>query len=299
MARFEITGIGVVNATPLEPDDTLNEAEYRRHIRWMAECGVSFIQPCAATGQAMQTSEAEFRRILELSVEELKGRVLITAYTGRASTEETIRLTRLARDLGADAAYIIQPFFTRPDAEGIYLHYRAVARAVPDFPLVFYNNPDRAGVSIPLGVIERLVDEFEQFVGLKQSDLNLVAASFGRFRQKITVWPKAEQELLMALAHGAPGVLTFAGNLVPRELVSIVEAWKAGDLEMARRVYYRILPLMEAIHWEPVPSVIKHALNKMGWNFGRCRLPAHELGSETAARVDRLLAELTSPESAR
>jgi 4-hydroxy-tetrahydrodipicolinate synthase len=292
MARLTITGIGVVNATPLEPDDTLNEAEYRRHIRWLADCGVSFIQPCAATGQAMQMREAEFRRILELSVQELEGRALVTAYTGRPSTEETIRLTRLARDLGADAAYIIQPFFTRPDPEGIYLHYRAVARAVPGFPLVFYNNPDRAGVPIPLGVVERLVDEFDNFVGLKQSDLNLVAASFGRLRDRMTVWPKAEQELLMSLAHGAPGVLTFAGNLVPRELVKIVEAWNAGDLETARRVYYRILPLMEAIHWEPVPSVIKYALNKLGWSFGHCRLPVHDLSPESASRLDRLLADL-------
>ena len=292
MMHFPIRGIGVVNATPLHSDDTLNEEEYRRHIRWLAECGVGFIQPCAATGQAMQTTDAEFRRILEISVEELKGRVLITAYTGRPGTADTIRLTRLARDVGADAAYLIQPFFTRPDPEGIYLHYRAVAQAVPGFPLVFYNNAERAGVQIPLSVIERLVDEFDNFVGLKQSDINQVSASYGRLRKKITVWPKAEQELITALAHGSPGVLTFAGNLVPRELVQIVNAWNAGNLDTAREIYFRILPLMEAIHLEPVPGVIKYVLAKMGWNFGPCRLPIHDVRPETKEQVDKILAEI-------
>lgn len=165
-ARFEIRGIGVVNATPLTAADRLHEAEFRRHVRWMLDAGVRFLQPAAATGQGLQLDEAEWRRVLELSVEEAKGRALVTAYTGRASTAETIRLTRLARDLGADCAYLIQPFFTRPNADGLYHHYKMVAEAVPDFPLIFYNNPDRAGVPIPLEVMDRLVTEHPNPRGL-------------------------------------------------------------------------------------------------------------------------------------
>ncbi|MDN5348550.1 MAG: 4-hydroxy-tetrahydrodipicolinate synthase [Clostridia bacterium] len=290
--KLVIKGIGVVNATPLNPDDTVNEAEYRRHVRWLIESGVGFLQPCAATGQAMQTTEEEFKRIMEITVEEAKGKVLITAYTGRPSTAETIRLTKLARDIGADAAYIIQPFFTRPNPRGIYEHYKAIAEAVPDFPLVFYNNPDRAGVQIPVDVIDRLTDEYDNFVGLKQADLNFVATSFGQLRKKITVWPKAEQELLMGLAMGAPGVLTFAGNIIPKELSDIVKLWEAGEQEKAREIFYRFLPLMEAIHWEPVPACIKYMLNRMGWNFGHCRLPVKDVTPETAARLDQLLKDL-------
>jgi 4-hydroxy-tetrahydrodipicolinate synthase len=126
---LEIKGIGVINATPLTPDNRLNEAEYRRHIRWLAQKGIGFIHPVAATGQAMQTTEEEYQRILEITVEELKGKVLVMAYAGRPGTDDTIRLTKIARDIGCDCAYLIQPFYTRPDAEGIYQHYAAVARS--------------------------------------------------------------------------------------------------------------------------------------------------------------------------
>lgn len=289
---LKIKGIGVVNATPYTADNKLNEGEYRRHIRWMAEKGIAFIQPVAATGQAMQTSEEEYKRILEITVEELKKKVIITAYSGRPSTAETIRLTKLAQDIGCDAAYIIQPFFSRPDSEGIYLHYRAIAEAVPEFPLVYYNNPSRAGVSIPLDVMRRLVTEFDNFVGLKQSDIAAVADSYGMLRDKIMVWPKAEIEILYALSMGSPGVITFAGNIVPGELVEIVNAWNQGDIDRARDIYFRLLPLFNIIHIEAIPAPIKYMLNRMGWNFGDCRLPIHQVSSESAEKIDRVLKDL-------
>jgi 4-hydroxy-tetrahydrodipicolinate synthase len=270
----------------------LNESEYRRHIRWLAEKGLGFIQPLAATGQVMQSSEEEYKRILEITVEELEGKVIITAYSGRPSTAETIKLTKLAQDIGCDAAYIIQPFFTRPDPEGIYLHYRSIAEAVPDFPLVFYNNPSRAGVTIPLDVMRRLVTEFDNFAGLKQSDIEAVADSYGMLRDRIVVWPKSEIEILYALAMGSPGVLTFAANVVPGELVDIVAAWNQGDLGRAREIYFQLLPLFNIIHIEAIPAAIKYMLNKMGWDFGKPRLPIHEVSKENAEKIDKVLKDL-------
>ena len=289
---LQIKGIGTVNATPLTADNKINEAEYRRHIRWMKDKGIGFIQPVAATGQAMQTTEAEYKRILEITVEELKGKVLVTAYSGRPSTDDTIRLTKLARDIGCDCAYLIQPFFTRPDPEGIYQHYRAVAKAVPGFPLVFYNNPDRAGVEIPQDVMVRLVSEFDNFVGLKQSNMNAVIDSYSALQQKITVWPKCEKELIVALAFGSPGVLTFAGNIIPGELVEIVNAWNRGDQARAREIFFKYLPIMNLIHIEPVPGAVKYMLNRMGWNFGPCRLPIHDVSKASAEKIDQALKDL-------
>ena len=289
---LKIRGIGVVNATPLTADNKINEKEYRRHIRWLAEKGIGFIQPVAATGQAMQTTEEEYKRILEITVDELKGKVLITAYSGRPGTADTIRLTKQARDIGCDAAYIIQPFFTLPDAEGIYRHYKAVAEALPDFPLVFYNNSARAGVEIPQDVMVRLVSEHKNFVGIKQSDLGAVADNFKALSDKITVWPKSEKEILTGLAMGSPGILTFAGNIVPGELVEIVNEWNKGNLDKAREVFFRILPLINIIHIEPVPGAIKYMLNRMGWDFGDPRLPIHPVTEANAPKIDRVLEAL-------
>lgn len=288
---FRLHGIGVVNATPLTASGEIDEAEYRRHLRFLAQAGISFLQPAAATGQALQTSESELARLLEWSVDEVGDQMAISAYTGRDSTEETIRLTKLAASVGADCAYIIQPFFSQPDAEGLYRHYAAVAEAV-DIPLVFYNNPDRAGVPIPIPVMERLVDRYDNFVGLKQANLLAFADSYRALSGRIQVMPKSEKEMLFGFALGSTAVLTFAGNMVPAELVEIHRSFEGGDLDAGRKLYLDVLPLINAIHVEPVPGAVKHMLNRMGWSFGAPRLPGHELSKDNARAVDEVLAEL-------
>jgi len=290
---LKITGIGAVNATPLTKDNKVNEKEYRRHISWLADCGLGFIQPSAATGQAMQTTEEEYKHILEISVDELKGRnVLVTAYAGRPGTDDTIRMCKIARDVGCHAAYLIQPFFTRPDKEGVYQHYKAVAEALPDFPLVFYNNPDRAGIDLPIDIMDRLANEFKNFIGLKQADLNQVMDSYARLQDRITVWPKSEKELIIGLAYNSPGILTFAANVVPAELVDIMKSWQAGNFDHARKVFFDILPIMNLIHIEAVPGPIKYMLNRMGWDFGGCRLPIHMPSDASKEKIDAALKKL-------
>lgn len=290
--RYEPGGIGVVNATPFTPANHFDEEEYRRHVQWMVDRGVRFLQPAAATGQAMQLSVEEYARILRVTVDQVGDRAFVTAYSGRASTAETIDMTKLARDCGAHATFIIQPFFTRPDPEGLYLHYRAVAEAVPDFPIVFYNNPDRAGVNLPIEVMERLIREYPSFVALKQANLDQLVDAVARLSPRIAVMPKAEKELLLGLALGSPGVVTFAGNVVPGELVEVLRTWQRGDVARARALHQRLLPLMNAIHIEPVPNTIVYMLGRLGFRFGTPRLPGHPVLPETARVIDGILADL-------
>lgn len=287
----DLRGVGVVNCTPYTRDDRLNEAELRRHCRWLLENGITFMVPGAASGQFGQTPEAEFWRVLEIVVEEAGNRVPVIAYTGRPGTKDTIAATKRAQAIGAKAALLMQPYFTRPDAEGIYLHYTAVAEAV-DLPLFFYNNPDRGGVQLPLDVVGRLVDEHENFFAIKQSDLTQLADTFLRLRGKTLIMPKAEKELLFGLTLGACGAMCFAANVIPRHLVRLYEAFVGGDLKGARETYFEVLPLINAIHWEPVPAVMKHMLNRMGWDFGGLRLPIHEVTPAHARAVDEILRTL-------
>lgn len=289
--KFELSGVGVVNATPVDANGRMNEAEYRRHVRHLADSGIGFLQPAAATGQALSTSEEELRQLLEWTLDEVGDRVAVTAYTGRDGTEETIRLTKMAADVGVHCAYIIQPYFSRPDAEGLYQHYAAVAERV-DIPLVFYNNPDRAGVPIPISVMQRLADQYDQFVGLKQADLLAFADSFSALSGKLQVMPKSEKEMIFGYSLGSTAVLTFAGNIVPNELVDIHRNWANGNLDAARKTYLEVLELFNIIHIEPVPGAIKHMLNKMGWDFGPPRLPGHTLSADSAKRVEDVLSRL-------
>jgi 4-hydroxy-tetrahydrodipicolinate synthase len=288
---FELRGVGCVNATPTRADGSVNEAEYRRHIRWLAESGVTFLQPAAATGQALTLSEHEFARILEWSVDEVGDRVAITAYSGRDATSDTIHLTRLAKSIGCACAFIIQPYFSRPDAEGLFRHYAAIAEAV-DLPIVIYNNPDRAGVPVPISVMDRLIRECDSIIGLKQSDLNAFADSFQALSPRIHVMPKCEKEMLFGLALGSRAILTFGANVIPAELATIHGLWESGDHSAAQDLYLRFLPLMNAIHIEPVPNAVKWMLNAMGWDFGVPRLPGHELSELHQREVDGILARV-------
>lgn len=290
-ATYEVRGVGCVNATPTRPDGSVDEREYRRHIRWLADSGVSFIQPAAATGQALTLSEAEVTKILEWSVDEVGDRVAVTAYSGRDGTAETVRLTRLAKSIGCASAFIIQPYFSRPDPEGLFRHYAAIAESV-DLPIVIYNNPDRAGVPIPIPVMQRLVERYDNIVGLKQSDLNAFADSYRALSHRIHVMPKSEKEMLFGFALGSRGILTFGANVIPAEIVDIQRRWESGDLAGAREVYLRFLPIMNAIHIEPVPGAVKWMLNLMGWSFGTPRSPGHVLSEAHQAEVGEILARL-------
>jgi 4-hydroxy-tetrahydrodipicolinate synthase len=290
--RYEPGGIGVVNATAFTDRDQFNEEEYRRHVQWMVDRGIRFLQPAAATGQAMQLTVEEYARILRVTVDQVGDRAFVTAYSGRGGTADTIAMTKLARDCGAHATFIIQPFFTRPDPEGLYLHYRAVAEAVPDFPIVFYNNPDRAGINLPIEVMERLVNEYPNFVALKQANLDQFVDAVARLSPRIAVMPKAEKELLLGLALGSPGVVTFAGNIIPGELVEVLHTWQRGEHERARQLHLRLLPLINAIHIEPVPNTVVYMLRRLGFRFGTPRLPGHPVRPETARTIDTILADL-------
>lgn len=288
--RPVIRGIGVVVATPTDNDGNVVESEYRRHLQWLIESGVGYVQPSAATGQVMQTSDDEYARLLEIAVEECAGTgTLVTAYPGRPDTAHTIRLTKRAQEIGADAYFLVQPLFTRPDAAGLYEHYRRTIEATPGFAAVLYNNPDRTSVDLPLDVIERLTDEYEDVVGLKQADPALLVESYRRLGQRIPVWSRGEFDLLTVLAMGGPGSISFSGNIIAPELVKIYETWSAGDVAGARELFYRCLPVIQACHWAPIPGAIKYMMSRRGWNVGEPRLPVMPAGDAVKPRLDAAL----------
>ncbi|MCZ7573264.1 MAG: dihydrodipicolinate synthase family protein [Ardenticatenaceae bacterium] len=289
--RIALSGVGVINVTPYTPRDRFNESEYCRHLNWLIEQGVSFVLPLAATGQALQSSEEEYRKVLAVTVEAVAGRVAVTAYAGRASTEETIRYAGLAREIGCDAVYIMQPYFTRPNADGLFRHYMAVAEAV-DIPIILYNNPVRSGIDLPLDVVERLVNAAPVFVAFKQGDLSALVDTVSRLGERIIIMPRAEKELLMGLALGTAGAVTFSGNIIPGPLVELVRAWRQGDYAGARRLYERVLPLINIVHIEPIPAAIKYALGRMGWEMGGLRPPVYPLSAAGRLAVDRVLTQL-------
>lgn len=290
--RPVVRGVGVVVATPIDDAGNVVEEEYRRHLRWLIDSGVGYVQPSAATGQVMQTGDAEYVRLLEIAVEECAGtQTLVTAYPGRADTAHTIELSKKARDIGADCSFLVQPLFTKPDAAGLLAHYASVIEATPELPVVLYNNPDRTSVQLPLDVIEKLTDEHESVIGLKQADPAQLVESFRRLGKRIPVWSRGEFDLLTVLALGGPGSISFSGNIIAPELVQVYELWNKDELTKARELFYTCLPVIQACHWAPIPAAIKHMMTLRGWAVGAPRMPVMPVSDDLAARLQAALSD--------
>jgi 4-hydroxy-tetrahydrodipicolinate synthase len=161
-----------------------------------------------------------------------------------------------------------------------------------DIPIVMYNNPARAGIDFPLDIMDRLVTEFENVVGLKQTVNNALVDSIGLLGDRIQVIPKAEKELLMALALGGSGAMTFLANIAPEQTVEMYNLFTGGKVDEARKLYLKYLPLMNALHFEPIPAALIYVLNRLGWDFGNPRLPIHPIFPENAKKIDSILEKL-------
>tara|TARA_Y100001934_G_scaffold264244_1_gene340851 strand:+ start:1445 stop:2017 length:573 start_codon:yes stop_codon:yes gene_type:complete len=182
----------------------------------------------------------------------------------------------------------MQPFFTKPDDKGVFLYFKAIAQEVK-LPLVLYNCPSRAIINMSVDPMDRITDEVPNFVGLKQTNLDEFPEAVRRLSGKFKVMPCAEDQMLFDFVLGAPGVLRFSANVIPERLVAIQNAWKSGDHDKVRKVYLECLPLFKIIHIEPVPNAVVYMLNRMGWNFGTQRIPAHEPSEEHKQQIDEVL----------
>lgn len=292
MSELNLNGIGVVNATPMRADGSVNYDVYAQHVRWLADSGVSYVVPAAATGEIIALREEERRALVEKAVTALDGSARVVAYSGRANTVETIEALRAARDAGAHAAYIVQPWFCKPDQDGIYRHFSEVAEAVSDLPLIIYNNPDRTSCDITHATMAKILDTLPVYQAIKDADHNSLVETFATFAHRVPVFPRSEREMIWAFASGAPGVLTFSGNYLAKELVEIHRMWSDGETGKALETYRRYYPLMNAVFKQPIPAAVKFSLSELGFDFGEPRLPILPVYDQVAASIRDNLAAL-------
>ena len=283
---------GVLTAlvTPFH-DGALDERGLHELVELQIAAGVDGVVPCGSTGEAATLSHAEHRRVIEVVVAAARGRVRVLAGTGSNSTAEAIELTRHAKEAGADGAVLISPYYNKPTPEGIVQHYAAVARETA-LPLVIYNIPARTSSNILPATMARLA-EIEQVVGVKEScgDLHqvaqLIAATPGDFR----VLSGDDWATLPIMALGGAGVISTASNVAPADVVELVRAFRSGDLARAQDVYYRLLPLLDALFCETNPIPVKAALAMRGLIREELRLPLVRMSDANRARLQLALKE--------
>jgi 4-hydroxy-tetrahydrodipicolinate synthase len=256
--------------TPFTHDGAVDEAAFRRLVRWQVLAGIDGLVPCGTTGESPTLSTEERERLIEVTVEVVgerasRDRVRVVAGTGSNDTAATIRATRRAAELGADAALVVAPYYNRPDGRMLEAHFRAIADE-GDLPIVVYNVPSRTGSNVDADTFLRLADH-PRVIAVKEASGNLdQIARICRDRPRdVAVLAGDDAWTLAVLAMGGDGVVSVASNEIPGELVALCAAARAGDWDAARRTHERWLPLFQGnFRGGPNPVPAKAALALMG-----------------------------------
>jgi len=289
-----LRGCATALVTPFTSSGAVDEGSLRRLIERQIADGVRLLVPCGTTGESATMTEEEDRRVIEITVEGARGSARVIAGTGSNATAAAIEYSRAARELGADAVLVVAPYYNKPTQEGLYAHFRAVAEAVSDLPVVIYNVPGRTAANITATTTLRLAREVQNIVATKEAsgDLAQIMAVLRERPQNFRVLSGDDALTLALIALGADGLISVASNEAPALMSRMVDLALAGDWSEARELHYKLLPLMEANFIESSPGPVKAALammNLLGENF---RLPLVPVGEKTHARLHDVLAEL-------
>ncbi|MBM3517310.1 MAG: 4-hydroxy-tetrahydrodipicolinate synthase [Alphaproteobacteria bacterium] len=263
----------------------VDERAYQSLIAWQIDEGTNGVVPCGTTGESPTLSHDEHRRVVELCIEAVAGRVPVIAGAGSNSTEEAIELTRHAKASGADAALHVTPYYNKPTQEGLYQHFKAIHDAV-DLPIIIYNIPPRSVVDMSVETMARLA-KLPNVVGVKDATSNIARVSTTRLMLGADFCQlSGEDATALALnAHGGHGCISVTANVAPRACAEFQRACLGGDYATALRYQDRLLPLHTALFLETNPAPVKYAASLLGKCEPRVRLPLVECGENTKQRV--------------
>jgi 4-hydroxy-tetrahydrodipicolinate synthase len=289
MGMFE--GALTALVTPFR-NDRVDEPALRAIVSEQIAGGIDGLAPCGTTGEGFNLTDEEFTRVVEVVIDEARGRVPVLAGVGTASTRHTIELSEIAMKLKADGLLVVAPYYCRPTQEGLYQHFATVARAVP-LPVVLYNIPGRCGVDVSVATLERLAS-IEAIVAIKESTGMAQRSSeiAKRFGERFTILSGDDAIALPVMSVGGHGVISVASNVVPKEVSQLVDLFRAGDSAGARRQHQRLYDLYEALFLEGNPGPVKHAMAIRGLMTNEIRLPMVSPTEATQRRLRQVLAEL-------
>jgi 4-hydroxy-tetrahydrodipicolinate synthase len=262
-------------------DGAVDEDGFRAHISWQIENGTHGLVPVGTTGESPTLSHREHERVVEICVDEAKGRVPVIAGAGSNSTAEAVAFSRHAEKVGADALLIVTPYYNKPTQDGLYEHFKAVNDAV-GIPILIYNIPGRSVVDMSVDTMARLY-ELENIVGVKDATANVARASL----QRQSMGPDFIQlsgedaTALGFMAHGGHGCISVTSNVAPRLCAEMQEACLSGDYAAALGVQDRLMPLHTALFVETNPSPAKYALSALGRMSDEVRLPLVPVSDKT------------------
>ncbi len=291
--KFKPYGIIPPIVTPLTEDGQINEPALRKLINFLIDGGVHGLFPVGTTGEFYAISNDEYRLILEITLDETRGRVPVYAGVNHITTRGIIQLAEVAEEAGVDALSTLTPMFLAPSQKEIVNHYKSLA-ASTSLPIILYNNKPKTGVDITPATVVELAD-IDNIVGVKDStgDFTTTEEYLRLTRGKaFAVMMGRDTLIYAALCYGASGAVASCANIAPKLVVEIYNKYLAGDHEGAREAQFKLAPLRIAFNLGTFPSVIKEGLRILGIDVGNCFEPASPLTKEEIQQLRKVMTEM-------
>lgn len=291
--KVGFTPKGIIPAviTPLTADEKFNEKSMRKLINYLIDGGVHGLFVTGTTGEFYGLTPEEKREILEVTMDETKGRVPVYAGTNGITTRESIMLTQIAEECKVDAVSVLTPMFVTPNQDQLFKHYKDIAKST-SLPVILYNNPPKTGVNLAPATVAKLA-EISNIVSIKDSsgDLTLTAEyiRLTQHRNDFSVLMGRDTLIYGALCYGATGTIASCANVAPRLCADIYEKYIAGDLAGSLKAQFSLAPLRIAFTIGTFPAVIKESLTLLGIEAGPCMNPAGPMTHDERAELSKVL----------
>jgi 4-hydroxy-tetrahydrodipicolinate synthase len=284
------TGCGTALITPFRGDLSLDEPALRRLVRRQIEAGINFLVPCGTTGESPTLTHQEHLRVVEITLEEAKGKTPVLAGAGGYNTREVIDLARELEKMGVNGILSVTPYYNKPTQEGLYQHYKAIAASIR-IPIIVYSVQGRTGVNVEPATLARLA-AIDNIAGVKEASGNIsqMAQVIHQVPEDFVVLSGDDAITLPLIALGGRGIISVASNEIPAEMAGLARLCLAGDFAGARRLYRKYLPLMEVNFIESNPIPVKAAMGLMGLLDPVWRLPLVPPKAENLKKIEAVLA---------
>src|SRR5215471_11150271 len=294
-------GCATALVTPFNADGGIDEERTRALVDRQIRGGVGLLVPCGTTGESATMTEDEDARVIALTIEVARGRAKVSAGAGSNSTAAAIEYSKRFRELGVDAVLQVAPYYNKPTQEGLYAHFNAIARAVPEVPIMVYNVPGRTSSNIAAQTTLRLARDCENIVAIKEASGNLsqIMEILRERPANFSVLSGDDAVTLPLIALGAEGIVSVASNEIPDLMSQMTNLALEGKWDEARRLHFRLLHLMETNFIESSPGPVKAAMAMMGLLEENFRLPLVPVTEKSRAKIREVIAELGLLETAQ
>ncbi|HUT37962.1 MAG TPA: 4-hydroxy-tetrahydrodipicolinate synthase [Methanoregula sp.] len=264
----------------------------QRNIDFLLSCGIHGIVPCGSTGESATLSFEEHEKVIEIAVDKVNGRIPVVAGTGSNNTAEAVKLTKAAKDIGADGVLIISPYYNKPNRSGLIKHYTKLADL--DIPVIMYNVPGRTGQNLEPDLVAELANH-PNIVAIKEASGNI--GQISRIIEEtqdddFVVISGEDNNTLPILALGGAGVISVAANVDPKRMVTMYEAMKHGDYQKALVLHFALSPLFRSMFIDTNPIPVKKAVELLGMAGGPVRLPLDNLDEKKTEQLRKILATI-------